>query len=140
MSCGKSEKIENLNDKLDQLLKAHELIEQSAFDTINENDKLLTILRETMGRVQEMLDGLDMMNSEIAAQLETLQAADNLTPVRRLYEISENSSKATEELARLLQAVMSEAEQGSKVIHRMEEEIALAQDAVTAVYNAAFSS
>lgn len=140
MSCGKSEKIENLNDKLDQLLKAHELIEQSAFDTINENDKLLTLLRETMGRVQEMLDGLDMMNSEIAAQLETLQAADNLTPVRRLYEISENSSKATEELARLLQAVMSEAEQGSKVIHRMEEEIALAQDAVTAVYNAAFSS
>lgn len=136
MSC--SEKNEKLNTGLMQLLQAQELIEQSAFDAINEHDKLLTLLRESMERIQEMLGGLDMMNFEMAAALEAMkETEDDLFRAEGLRSMNEQNAGTAEELARILQDVLTEAEQGSMVIHRMEEEIALARDAVTAVCDAA---
>ena len=46
----------------------------------------------------------------------------------RLLQASEQNMKSAEQFAQQLQSVMTTAEVGSDMIHRMEEDIALAQE------------
>ena len=99
---------------------------QSAFNALNEHDKLLTAIRTLAANVQEVFSSMDVTNMEIAAALERAGDEEN----ERLLQVSEQNMKSAEQFAQQLQSVMTAAEAGSGVIHQMEEDIALAQEAL----------
>lgn len=104
---------------------------QSAFDALNEHDKLLQLIRTLAVSVDEVFSSMDMANIELAATLEkATRDAVQEEEQQRLLMMNEECMKSAEQFAKMLQNVMTAAEIGSEVIHRMEGDIASAQEAL----------
>ena len=99
---------------------------QSAFDALNEHDKLLQLIRTLAVSVEEVFSSMDMANIELAATLEkATRDAVQEEEQQRLLMMNEECMKSAEQFAKMLQNVMTAAE-----IHRMEGDIASAQEAL----------
>lgn len=104
---------------------------QSAFDALNEHDKLLQLIRTLALGVEEVFSSMDMANMELAATLEkATRDAVQEEEQQRLLLMNEENMRSAEQFAQMLQNVMTAAEIGSEVIHRMEGDIASAQEAL----------
>lgn len=101
---------------------------QSAFNALNEHDKLLTEIRSLAMSVQEVFSSMDITNMEIADALGKVDHEVGEEENERLLQASEQNMRSAEQFAQQLQSVMTAAEVGSDMIHRMEEDIALAQE------------
>ncbi len=101
---------------------------QSAFNALNEHDKLLTEIRSLAMSVQEVFSSMDITNMEIADALGKVDHEAGEEENERLLQASEQNMRSAEQFAQQLQSVMTAAEVGSDMIHRMEEDIALAQE------------
>lgn len=109
---------------------------QSAFNALNEHDKLLTEIRSLAISVQEVFSSMDVTNMEIADALGKVDHEEGEEENERLLQASEQNMRSAEQFAQQLQSVMTAAEVGSDMIHRMEEDIALAQEALEALREA----
>lgn len=109
---------------------------QSAFNALNEHDKLLTEIRSLAISVQEVFSSMDVTNMEIADALGKADHEEGEEENERLLQASEQNMRSAEQFAQQLQSVMTAAEVGSDMIHRMEEDIALAQEALEALREA----
>lgn len=115
---------------MERLSQAQLQAGQSAFEALNEHDKLMQLIRTLAMRVEEVFSCMDMANMEIAAALsKAAQDTEEKETHERLMLMNEQNAKAAEQFAQMLQDVMTEAELGSETIHRMEEDIAFAQEA-----------
>ena len=103
---------------------------QSAFNALNEHDKLLAEIRALAVSVDEVFATMDMTNMEIADALGKSGQDALEDGNERLMRANEQTMKSAEQFAQQLQNVMTAAEVGSDMIHRMEEDIALAQEAL----------
>lgn len=111
---------------------------QSAFEALNEHDRLMRMLRTLAADVEEVFSCMDMANMEIAAALGGTACDGQEKETReRLLQLNEQNARAAEQFARMLQDVITEAELGSEAIHRMEEDIASAQEAFCELCTAA---
>lgn len=80
--------------------------------------------------VDEVFATMDMTNMEIADALGKSGQDALEDGNERLMRANEQNMKSAEQFAQQLQNVMTAAEVGSDMIHRMEEDIALAQEAL----------
>lgn len=118
-------------ESVNRLSQAQLQAGQSAFNALNEHDKLLQLIRTLAMNVEDVFSSMDMANMELAATLEkTTQDAVQGEEQQRLLRLSEESMRSAEQFAQVLQSVVTAAEVGSETIHRMEEDIASAQDAL----------
>ncbi len=116
------------------LMQAQQRMEQRAFDAINEQDKLLGYIRETIEQIGELGGRYDMFALEVnaaVAQIREIGACEEQTAT--LECMLECNDELLSHLMKLLNSVLERAEYSSEVIHGMEEEIASSQDAVAAV-------
>lgn len=121
------------NELLQLLWENHLQLSQSAFDAINGHDKVLNLLRESLADIEELFGSLDIINMEFTGAL-----ADTDLPEERkqeLFRMNDDIAVIADRLLRSLQAVLQEAEIGSVAIHKMEEDISNAQDAIEDVRN-----
>ena len=125
----------NMQEGLRQLQKAQLAVGQSAFHAINEHDKLMQLLQELLAEADEMFGSMDIINMEIAAMLGESGLADEQR--ESFYQMNDQNAVMTGKLLDRLQDVLVEAEVGSQTIHKMEEDIAVAQDAVDLLREAA---
>ena len=103
---------------------------QSAVNALKEHDKLLAEIRALAVSVDEVFATMDMTNMEIADALGKSGQDALEDGNERLMRANEQNMKSAEQFAQQLQNVMTAAEVGSDMIHRMEEDIALAQEAL----------
>lgn len=125
----------NMQEGLRQLQKAQLAVGQSAFHAINEHDKLMQLLQELLAEADEMFGSMDIINMEIAAMLGESGLADEQR--ESFSQMNDQNAVMTGKLLDRLQDVLVEAEVGSQTIHKMEEDIAVAQDAVDLLREAA---
>lgn len=121
---------------VERLSQAQLQVGQSAFNALNEHDKLLTEIRSLAISVQEVFSSMDVTNMEIADVLGKADHEEGEEENERLLQASEQNRRSAEQFAQQLQSVMTAAEVGSDMIHRMEEDIALAQEALEALREA----
>jgi|GEM_PF-5250646 len=121
---------------VERLSQAQLQVGQSAFNALNEHDKLLTEIRSLAISVQEVFSSMDVTNMEIADVLGKADHEEGEEENERLLQASEQNRRSAEQFAQQLQSVMTAAEVGSEMIHRMEEDIALAQEALEALREA----
>ena len=124
-----------MQEGLRQLQKAQLAVGQSAFHAINEHDKLMQLLQELLAEADEMFGSMDIINMEIAAMLGESGLADEQR--ESFSQMNDQNAVMTGKLLDRLQDVLVEAEVGSQTIHKMEEDIAVAQDAVDLLREAA---
>lgn len=127
--------MKNLGNKwlksVERLSQAQLQAGQSAFDALNEHDKLLQLIRMLAINLEDVFSSMDMANMELAAALEkATRDAVGEEEGQRLLQMNEENLKNAEQFAQMLQNVMTAAEIGSEMIHRMEEDIACAQEAL----------
>ncbi len=127
--------MKNLGNKwlesVERLSQAQLQAGQSAFDALNEHDKLLQLIRMLAINVEGVFSSMDMANMELAATLEkATRDAVREEDGQRLLQMNEENLRTAEQFAQMLQSVMTAAEIGSERIHRMEEDIAFAQEAL----------
>ncbi len=127
--------MKNLGNKwlesVERLSQAQLQAGQSAFDALNEHDKLLQLIRMLAVNVEGVFSSMDMANMELAATLEkATRDAVREEDGQRLLQMNEENLRTAEQFAQMLQSVMTAAEIGSERIHRMEEDIAFAQEAL----------
>lgn len=119
---------------MSELMQAQARMEQRAFAAINEQDKLLSFIQETIEQIGELGNCYDMFTFEVTAALEHIKESgvclEQAGAMERMLEYSE---QLLAQLMQLLDAILVKAEDSSEVIHAMEEEIALSQDAVAAL-------
>ena len=118
----------NMQEGLRRLQKAQLAVGQSAFHAINEHDKLMRLLQELLAEADEMFGSMDIINMEITSML----AESGITDEQRenFSQMNDQNAIMTGRLLDRLQGILVEAEVGSQTIHKMEEDIAMAQDAV----------
>ncbi len=117
-----------------ELVQVQQRMEQRAFDAINEQDKLLGFIRETIEQIGELESRYDMFALEVDAavsQIREIGACEEQTAT--LECMLECNNELLSRLMQLMNSVLEHAEYSSEVIHGMEEEIASSQDAVSAV-------
>lgn len=125
-------------ESVERLSQAQIQAGQSAFNALNEHDKLLQLIRTLAVDMEGVFSSMDMANMEIAAALEKASKdAVEEEEQQRLIQMNDENLRAAEQFAQTLQNVMTEAEIGSETIHRMEEDIAFAQDALQKLCEAA---
>ncbi len=118
-------------ESVNRLSQAQLQAGQSAFDALNEHDKLLQLIRTLAMNVEDVFTSMDMANMELAATLEkTTRDAVQEEEQQRLLRLSEENMRSAEQFAQVLQSVVTAAEIGSETIHKMEEDIACAQEAL----------
>ncbi|MDE7325367.1 MAG: hypothetical protein K2N63_03665 [Lachnospiraceae bacterium] len=117
-------------ESVERLSQAQLQAGQSAFNALNEHDKLLAQIRALAMSVEEVFSAMDMTNMEIADALGRVTPDAVEEGNERLLRANEQNMKSAEQFAQQLQIVMTAAEVGSDMIHRMEEDIALAQEAL----------
>ena len=118
----------NMQEGLRRLQKAQLAVGQSAFHAINEHDKLMRLLQELLAEADEMFGSMDIINMEIISML----AESGITDEQRenFSQMNDQNAIMTGRLLDRLQGILVEAEVGSQTIHKMEEDLAMAQDAV----------
>ena len=118
----------NMQEGLRRLQIAQLAVGQSAFHAINEHDKLMRLLQELLAEADEMFGSMDIINMEITSML----AESGITDEQRenFSQMNDQNAIMTGRLLDRLQGILVEAEVGSQTIHKMEEDIAMAQDAV----------
>lgn len=118
------------------LLESQQRLEQRAFDAINEQDKLLNFIRDMRGQIGELGNSYDLYMNEVEITLNDLYESGDIKDkeeLNRARKFREDISVLKDNLIVLLDGLMEHAEFSSEVIHGMEEEIALSQDAVNEV-------
>lgn len=125
-------------ESIERVMQAQLQAGQSAFEALNEHDKLMQMLRTLAVSVEEVFSCMDMANMEIAAALgRAAQDTKEKEAHEHLLLMNEQNARAAEQFAQMLQDVMTEAELGSETIHRMEEDIASVQEAFCELCEAA---
>ncbi len=123
--------LEILQGLTQELQSAELMLGQHAFDAINEHDKLLKSIYDVIHAIQEAEGTRDMINLEMTASIEKSQIEEEQKEA--LLQLTEQDAMLNKKMLEALMNILTEAEIGSEVIHRMEESVAAAQDAVEAI-------
>ena len=123
--------LEILQGLTQELQSAELMLGQHAFDAINEHDKLLKSIYDVIHAIQEAEGTRDMINLEMTASIEKSQIEKEQKEA--LLQLTEQDAMLNKKMLEALMNILTEAEIGSEVIHRMEESVAAAQDAVEAI-------
>ena len=123
LDCLRGNSMSNCKDN-----NMQEGLRRSAFHAINEHDKLMRLLQELLAEADEMFGSMDIINMEIISML----AESGITDEQRenFSQMNDQNAIMTGRLLDRLQGILVEAEVGSQTINKMEEDIAMAQDAV----------
>ena len=123
--------LEILQGLTQELQSAELMLGQHAFDAINEHDKLLKSIYDVIHAIHEAEGTRDMINLEMTASIEKSQIEEEQKEA--LLQLTEQDAMLNKKMLEALMNILTEAEIGSEVIHRMEESVAAAQDAVEAI-------
>lgn len=125
-------------ESVERLSQAQLKASQSAFNALNAHDKLLQLIGTLAVDMEGVFSSMDMANMELAATLgKATQDAVQEEQQQRLLQMNEENLRSAEQFAQMLQNVMTAAESGSEMIHRMEGDIAFAQEALQELCEAA---
>lgn len=121
-----------LRELTQELQRTELMLGQNAFNAINEHDKLLKLIYDVVHAIEEAEGMRDMINLEMTAAIEKSQMEGEKKEA--LLQLIEQDATLNKKMLDALMSILTEAEIGSEVIHRMEAAVAAAQDAADAIY------
>ena len=101
---------------------------QTAFDALNEHDKLLKVIRDAISGMQETFSTIGMTNMEMTCVIEDMGVSAD--EKNMLHGLNDRNSVQMEYLLQNLSEILTAAEYGSETIHKMEECVANEQETV----------
>ncbi|WP_066715574.1 hypothetical protein [Clostridium sp. Marseille-P299] len=126
---GDRRKVQIIQDVCKHLTASQELIEKSAFEAINHQDKTSAMVTMSMTYVMELLSSLELIGMELEATAMNLGDSCNL-PIQKLNQVLSKQNDIVAEIGSIYQQMLSEQEGLSTALHIMESEIASHRDSI----------
>lgn len=127
---GLGEQMNNIQELCKQLETSQVNVEQSAFDTINEHDKLLDLVSSSATYIMELLSTLEILGMELEAEEEH---SDSSEACKKISHMIEKQCTVVSEIGQFYDSLMEKHDELSSTIHNLENEIAVHRDSVDMV-------
>lgn len=117
----------NIQELCKQLEISQVNVEQSAFDTINEHDKLLELVSSSATYIMELLSTLEILGMELESEGEHSESVEAIQKINRMLE---KQYAVVSEIGQFYDSLVEKHDELSATIHNLENEIAVHRDSV----------
>lgn len=117
----------NIQELCKQLEISQVNVEQSAFDTINEHDKLLELVSSSATYIMELLSTLEILGMELESEGEHSESGEAIQKINRMLE---KQYAVVSEIGQFYDSLVEKHDELSATIHNLENEIAVHRDSV----------
>lgn len=118
-----------IEEVCERLEASQEMVEKAAFDTINQQDKVIQMVSSSMTHMMGLLSKFEMIGLELEAATITDDETQT-APLQRVNEMIAQDFIDIEEFSTMYQMMMEQQDVLSEVIHGMEFEIANHRDSM----------
>lgn len=127
---------------IEKLESSQELVEKTAFATLNQHDTVTTMVNQLTMELDSMMTKLEAMNYTLEDSMEAIRQTigeDEMKGIREFSNQLEQQGMELIDLSQLIQSIMEEQTKESELIHELESLTEQHRESITKIKEAAIS-